>query len=302
MKKLDIAVLMGGVSAEREVSLVSGTKAADALESLGHTVRRIDVTRDLKQLIDDLTPAPDVCFNALHGTCGEDGVIQGILDWQELKYTHSGRLASAIAMSKPLTNQLAEAAGLDVAAHKLVLADDLLQGDLPLDFPFVVKPPAEGSSVGVHIILTEADLPALEVLSPDEIVMVEQFIPGRELTVAVKAGQALGVTEIVSDREFFDYTAKYTDGQASHYCPAQMPLDLEQKAMRQAEVMHDRLECKGLTRCDFRYDPKTERLVFLEINTQPGLTPISLAPEQADKLAGIDYPALCQWMVEEALA
>ena len=299
----DVAILMGGWSVEREVSLVSGAECAKALRELGHTVREIDVTRDLDALVAALKPRPDAVFNALHGQYGEDGRIQGLLDLMEIPYTHSGVLASALAMDKEAARGVFAAHRLRVPEGFVVRRDDLLRGDL-MEPPFVVKPVKEGSSIGVHIIrrgsnsLTESTVAAF-----DEAVLVEKYIPGRELTVAVMGDEPLAVTELRMDTGFFDYEAKYTEGGANHECPAKLPKDVYQATMNMALEAHRLLGCRGVSRADFRYDdtsgPGADGLALLEINTQPGMTPLSLVPEQA-RHRGMPFVELIGWILERA--
>jgi D-alanine-D-alanine ligase len=293
-----VAVLMGGFSAEREVSLVSGAECATALTAAGYDVRTVDVRRDVAWLVDQLDPAPDVVFNALHGQWGEDGTLQGLLDMLAIPYTHSGRVASALAMDKPLAIRLFRAAGLPTADHIVAEIDQIAAGPDPMARPYVVKPAREGSSVGVHIV-TEG------VNGPDYgdwtygTAMVEEFVDGRELTVSVMGGKALGVTELRPRTGFYDYEAKYTDGMTEHLCPAPIPDALTQRCMEIAETAHATLGCRGVTRSDFRFDPATGRLIIMEINTQPGMTPLSLVPEQARHM-GMSFEELVSWMVENA--
>ena len=292
-----VAVLMGGWSAEREVSLVSGAACANALKEAGYNVTPIDVQRDMGALMTRLYPKPNAVFNALHGRYGEDGCVQGLLDILAIPYTHSGLLASAIAMDKPTAKRLFALAGIPVAEHVLASPDEVLAGDL-LPRPYVVKPANEGSSVGVQIIRNGDNGPVInEGMAGESQMMVEAFIPGRELTVAVKGGKALAVTEVKTDRGFYDYDAKYVDGGSTHEVPAIIDKTVEAEVMRLAEIAHEVLGCRGVSRADFRCDG--ERLVILEVNTQPGMTPTSLVPEQAAHL-GISFPELVSWMVESA--
>ncbi len=292
-----VAVLMGGWSAEREVSLVSGAACANALKEAGYDVTPIDVQRDMGALMTRLYPKPNAVFNALHGRYGEDGCVQGLLDILAIPYTHSGLLASAIAMDKPTAKRLFALAGIPVAEHVLASPDEVLAGDL-LPRPYVVKPANEGSSVGVQIIRNGDNGPVInEGMAGESQMMVEAFIPGRELTVAVKGGKALAVTEVKTDRGFYDYDAKYVDGGSTHEVPAIIDKTVEAEVMRLAEIAHEVLGCRGVSRADFRCDG--ERLVILEVNTQPGMTPTSLVPEQAAHL-GISFPELVSWMVESA--
>ncbi len=292
-----VAVLMGGWSAEREVSLVSGAACANALKEAGYDVTPIDVQRDMGALMTRLYPKPNAVFNALHGRYGEDGCVQGLLDILAIPYTHSGLLASAIAMDKPMAKRLFALAGIPVAEHILASPEEVLAGDL-LPRPYVVKPANEGSSVGVQIIRNGDNGPVInEGMAGESQMMVEAFIPGRELTVVVKGGKALAVTEVKTDRGFYDYDAKYVDGGSTHDVPAIIDKTVEAEVMRLAEIAHEVLGCRGVSRADFRCDG--ERLVILEVNTQPGMTPTSLVPEQAAHL-GISFPELVSWMVENA--
>jgi D-alanine-D-alanine ligase len=302
-----VAVLMGGWSPEREVSLVSGKACAEGLREGGHTVIEYDVKRDLRALVDFLRPAagggPDVVFNALHGKYGEDGCIQGVLEIMKVPYTHSGVLASAIAMDKPMSRHVFTSIGIRVALGKVVERRTLASGD-PMPRPYVVKPLDQGSSVGVHIVREGDNLSAVEVAEAQfgERVLVEKFVPGRELTVAIMGDKAVAVTELRPRTRFYDYEAKYTDGVTEHLIPAPIPAEVYEKAKEWALMAHQALGCNGLSRADLRWDdskPGTEGLVVLELNTQPGMTPLSLAPEQA-KWAGISWPQLMTWMVEHA--
>ena len=283
-----VAVLMGGWSPEREVSLVSGKACAEGLRECGHEVLEYDVKRDLRALIDFLRPVggggPDVVFNALHGKYGEDGCIQGVLEVLAVPYTHSGVLPSAIAMDKPMARHVFTSLGLRVAQGKVIERHALASGD-PMPRPYVVKPIDQGSSVGVHIVREG-----------------EKFVPGRELTVAVMGDRAVAVTELRPRTRFYDYEAKYTDGITEHLVPAPIPEEVYELAKQWALTAHQALGCSGLTRADLRWDesrPGTSGLVILELNTQPGMTPLSLAPEQA-RWAGISWPELMTWMVDHA--
>jgi D-alanine-D-alanine ligase len=296
-------VLMGGWSAEREVSLVSGAACARALETLGYDVRSIDVTHDLQALLASLTPAPDVAFNALHGRWGEDGTIQALLDLLELPYTHSGLLASALAMNKPMAKRLFKLAGIPVVDGKVVPRERLLAGDV-MPRPYVVKPIAEGSSVGVHIVKHgDNALPFERGQWPyGEEVLVERYVPGRELTVTVMGEKTLAVTELRPDEGFYDYTHKYTGGRTAHLIPAPIPAAIAAACKDYALSAHKALGCRGVSRADFRYDDtggEPGEVFLLEINTQPGMTPLSLVPEQAAYL-GLSFAELVSWMVENA--
>lgn len=293
-----VAVLMGGWSAERDVSLVSGAACAKALQRAGYSVTAIDVQRDIGALLSRLFPHPDAVFNALHGRWGEDGCIQGLLDILGVPYTHSGLMASAMAMDKPLAKRLFRAAGIPVAEDKIVTRDEVLAGDVMAP-PYVVKPLNEGSSVGIHIVRAGAnELPFAHDSWPyGHTVMVERYIPGREFTVAVMGDRPLAVTEIMTDHEFYDYDAKYAAGGSTHQIPANVDKAVYDEAMRLAVVAHQTLGCRGVSRADFRFDGET--LYILEVNTQPGMTPTSLVPEQA-AYVGISFEELVTWMVEHA--
>lgn len=296
-----IVVLLGGVSSEREVSLVSGTAAAKALAGLGYDVTTVDVGADIAALVAALTPKPDAVFNMLHGRFGEDGCVQGLLELMGIPYTHSGVLASAIAMDKPSAKRIVSAAGVRVPKGRVVTKADLAAGD-PIARPYVLKPVAEGSTVGVRIIKDRDNAPAASDWTYGDAALAEEYIAGRELTVGVMGDRALGVTEIRFKGGIFDFTAKYTPGHAEHLLPAPVPAEIAEAAKRMALVAHQTIGCSGVSRSDFRYDdskPGTEGLYFLEINTQPGFTPISLVPEQAQR-EGISFPALCKWLVENA--
>ena len=304
--RLHVAVLMGGWSNEREVSLTSGAGIAAALRRIGHTVTEIDMDRDVALRLREI--APDVVFNALHGTPGEDGTVQGMLDLMGLKYTHSGLTASAIAIDKQLTKAILAPLGIRMPGGHVVKSASLHDGD-PLPRPYVLKPVNEGSSVGVAIVTDASNYGnpiARSAEGPwqqfDEL-LAEPFIAGKELTVAVLDGEALAVTELIPTQGFYDYDAKYTDGLTVHQCPADLPADVTRAAMDMALAAHNALGCKGATRSDFRYDPAQglAGLYLLEVNTQPGMTPLSLVPEQA-KHCGIDYDALVARIVASALA
>jgi len=305
MTPLHIAVLMGGWSAEREVSLASGAGVADALASLGHRVTRIDMGRDVAQQL--AAAAPDVVFNALHGTPGEDGTVQGMLDLMGLRYTHSGRVASVIAIDKQLTKLLLVPAGIPMPGGRIVRSEELFARD-PLPRPYVVKPVNEGSSVGVAIITeggNHGQPIARDSAGPwaefDEL-LAEPFIRGRELTTAVLGREALGVTELRPKSGFYDYNAKYTEGMTDHLYPAPVPDEIAQACERIALEAHRLLGCRGCSRADFRWDDEQgiDGLFLLEVNTQPGMTPLSLVPEQA-RHRGIGYAELCQRIIDEAM-
>jgi D-alanine-D-alanine ligase len=298
-----VAVLYGGISAEREVSLVTGRGVIAALGQAGYDVVPIEVGPNLSAVLAALDPKPDAVFNALHGRFGEDGTIQGVLDWLGIPYTHSGVRASSIAMDKVAAKTVFAAAGLPVAQHKVVDIGDLEAAD-PMPRPYVIKPQKEGSSVGVHILLNgdnrRAEIARGWTFGPTA--LTEEYIAGRELTVAVMGDRALAVTEIKSAHGFYDYEAKYAAGGSTHVIPAAVHPEIARQAMDVALAAHQALGCTGASRSDFRYDDtagEPGRLVLLEVNTQPGLTPTSLLPEQAAH-RGIDFPALCAWMVEAA--
>lgn len=298
-----VAVLYGGASAEREVSLVSGKACAAALYERGYEVQLIDVGRDVGALVKELTPPPDVVFNALHGRFGEDGTVQGVLELMGLKYTHSGLLASALAMDKAMAKKVFAAAGLPVAEGMTISREAMLAGD-PIPRPYVVKPVAEGSSVGVHLVLQDDS--AMPFTADDwpygEEVLVERFVPGRELTVSVMGERALAVTEIRPKDGFYDYKRKYTGGASEHLVPAPIAASAYEQAMTNALAAHRALGCRGVSRADFRYDDtagEPGEMILLEVNTQPGMTELSLVPEQAAYL-GIGFEDLVEWMVEEA--
>ncbi len=298
-----VAVLMGGWSAESEVSMVSGEACGKALRERGYDVSEIVVDRDVARTLVELDPRPDVVFNALHGRVGEDGCVQGLLNILDLPYTHSGLLASALAMDKPLAKRLFADVGIRCPEGVVADLETVLAGSV-MDPPYVVKPANEGSSVGVHIVFDGDNYPGL---SADEWsfgneVLVERYVPGRELTVAVMGERALAVTELRPHNGFYDYTAKYTEGKAVHTVPASLPPETYEEALRLSLLAHQTLGCRGVSRADLRYDDtqgEPGSLYLLEINTQPGMTPLSLVPEQAAHV-GIDFGALVSWMVEEA--
>jgi len=294
-----VAVLMGGWSAEREVSLVSGRACADALRSGGYSVTEIDMTRDLRVLLDSLDPLPDAVFNALHGRFGEDGTIQAVLNTLGIPYTHSGLLASALAMDKPLAISLFAAHGIRCPQGRIVEAANVMRTH-PLPPPYVIKPAREGSSVGVIIVREGDNGPSLENWAFGEI-LAEPYVAGRELTVAVMGEWALGVTELRPLQGFYDYEAKYTDGKTEHLCPAPVPAEIDALAREWALLAHRALGCRGVSRADFRWDDRagSDGLYLLEVNTQPGMTALSLVPEQAAQV-GMSFPELVGWMVENA--
>ena len=296
-----VAVLMGGLSAERKVSLVSGRECALALREAGYEVVEVDCGRDLALRLAEVKP--DVCFNALHGRFGEDGCVQGLLEWLGLPYTHSGVLASALAMDKVKTKEVYAAAGLPVV-QSVIATKEAVEAGHVLPPPYVVKPNNEGSSVGVYIVREGSNAPRMAASMPS-VVMVEAYAPGRELTTTVMGDRALGVTDILTDG-WYDYDAKYKPGGSRHECPATLPAEIEAACLDFALRAHAALGCRGVSRTDFRWDEarwQTEGglagLILLETNTQPGMTPTSLAPEQAAH-QGISFAAFCDWMVKDA--
>ena len=303
---LHVAVLLGGWSAEREVSLMSGKGISEALESLGHRVTRIDMDRDVATKLTEAKP--DIVFNALHGTPGEDGSVQGMLDLMGLKYTHSGMVTSVIAIDKVLTKQALVPHGIPMPGGRIVKSAEVFEGD-PLKRPYVLKPVNEGSSVGVAIVTDDGNYGnpiGRDVAGPwqeFEELLAEPYVRGRELTTAILGGRALGVTELKPKSGWYDYDAKYTDGMTEHVFPAQIPDAITEACKRLALEAHHLLGCRGASRSDFRWDDERgeDGLFLLEVNTQPGMTPLSLVPEQARHL-GISYPALVQMIIDEALA
>jgi D-alanine-D-alanine ligase len=299
----NIVVLMGGTSCEREVSLVSGAAVGAALAEAGYNTVTVDIGDDTGAVLAALVPAPDAIFNALHGRYGEDGCVQGLLELLHIPYTHSGVLASALAMDKPMAKRLFHTANIPCAEHVIARRDEVLSGDV-LPRPYVIKPLNEGSSVGVQIVLenTEPTILKGENWPFGDRVMVESYIPGRELTVAIMGDRALGVTELRTSDGFYDYAAKYTDGKTSHLVPAPLPPAIYQAAQDHALAAHAILGCRGVSRADLRYDDTKGdpgELYMLEVNTQPGMTPLSLVPELAE-YAGISFVELVSWMVENA--
>ncbi len=296
-----VAVVMGGWSAEREISLVTGNAVAQALVRLGHKVTVIDADHSLAAQLSEAKS--DIVFNALHGRWGEDGCVLGIFEIMGIPYTHSGVMASAIAMNKPLAVKLFRAAGIPCALHEIVTVEDLSDNE-PLPRPYVVKPPNEGSSIGVSIVREGDDSPEFGAMfdTPQTPVMVEQYIPGRELTCGILGDRALEVVELRPTRGFYDYEAKYQEGIAEHMLPAPVPEQVTVDAKRLALLAHQVLRCRGITRADFRYDDTEQDpgdLYLLEINTQPGMTPLSLVPEMAS-YEGMGFDELVGWMVEDA--
>ncbi len=291
-----VAVLMGGFSVEREVSLVSGAACARALREAGYTVSEVDCGPDLPAQLTALRP--DICFNALHGRWGEDGCVQGILEWLKIPYTHSGVMASAIAMDKARSKDVFRAAGLPVVDSVIATREAVEAGHV-MPAPYVVKPNNEGSSVGVYIVREGANAPRLAASMPPE-VMVEAYVAGRELTVTVMGDQALCVTDIVTDG-WYDFDAKYKPGGSRHVVPADLPESITAACLDYALRAHRALGCRGLSRTDLRWDEDKglAGLILLETNTQPGMTPTSLSPEQAAQ-AGMTFAQLCDWIVRDA--
>ena len=296
----EVAVLMGGLSAEREVSLSSGRACAQALREAGFAVTELMAEADLPLRLAALKSAgtPVVIFNALHGPLGEDGCVQGMLEWLGLPYTHSGVLASSLAMDKQRTKEIYRAAGLPVVESLIADAEAVEAGHV-MPPPYVVKPYNEGSSVGVYIVQPGSNAPRLAKTMPRR-VMVESYVPGREMTVAVMGDRPLCVTDIITDG-WYDYEAKYTAGGSHHILPAEIPAEIEAACLDYALRAHRALGCRGLSRTDFRWDEARglAGLIPLETNTQPGMTPTSLAPEQA-AYCGYSFPELCRWLVEDA--
>ena len=298
-----VAVLMGGWSAEREVSLWSGKACADAAERCGYRVTRVDVGRDIATVLTDLKP--DCALNVLHGRPGEDGTLQGLLEVIGIPYSHSGVMASSVAIQKDISKTLLKAAGVPVPGGMVVNRLEAAKKHL-LPTPYVIKPVAEGSSVGVFIVRDDHEHPPQELMRADwnlgETVLVEPFIPGKELTCAVMGDKALGVIEIVANTKFYDYEAKYTPGGSTHLLPAPVSDEVYKACQRLTLEAHRALGCRGVSRADFRYDdslPGTGGLACLEVNTQPGMAATSLVPELAAH-AGTTFEELVRWMIEDA--
>ncbi|MBD1203700.1 MAG: D-alanine--D-alanine ligase [Rhodobacteraceae bacterium] len=291
-----VAVLKGGLSAEREVSLVSGRECAKALREAGYEAVEVDCGLDLAARLTEISP--DVCFNALHGRWGEDGCVQGMLEWMRLPYTHSGVLASSLAMDKQKAKEAYRAAGLPIV-ESVVVAREAVEAGHVMPAPYVVKPVAEGSSVGVYIVHPGSNAPRLSAEMPAT-VMVEAYVPGRELTVSVLGDRALCVTDIITDG-WYDYDAKYKPGGSRHVVPAELPEEITEACLDYALRAHRALGCRGLSRTDFRWDEARglAGLILLETNTQPGMTPTSLSPEHAAQV-GMSFADLCRWIVEDA--
>ncbi len=296
-----VAMLMGGWSAERAISLLSGKACGDALEAEGYRVTRVDVERNIAEVLARLKP--DVAFNSLHGRPGEDGTIQGILEILRIPYTHSGVLASALAMDKPAAKVVMAAAGIPVPEGMVVSRAEAAKAHV-IKPPYVIKPPAEGSSVGVFIVQPDHAHPPQELSRPDwpygEQVLVERYVAGLELTCAVMGEEALGVIEIEPTTRFYDYESKYAPGGSRHILPARILPNVYQRARNLALAAHRALGCRGVSRADFRFDPRSDGdLVCLEVNTQPGMTEMSLVPELAAH-AGLSFGELVKWIVEDA--
>ena len=302
MAKKHVAVLMGGFSSERPISLSSGAACAEAIENLGYKVTKVDVGRDVASRLAELKP--DIAFNALHGIFGEDGRIQGILEFLQIPYTHSGVLASALAMDKGRAKIIAAANGVTVAPSRVMNRFEIGKNH-PIEPPYVIKPVYEGSSFGVVIVKVGQNTPPSEIEGPSwhygDDVIVEKYVAGRELTCAVLGGEALEVCEIVPDKEFqfYDFQSKYKPGGSKHVCPAPLSPNIYQNVQRMSVAAHQALGCRGVSRSDFRFDEEKGELVWLEINTQPGMTPTSLVPDMA-KVAGRSFGDLVEWMLEDA--
>ncbi|WP_455481614.1 D-alanine--D-alanine ligase [Bartonella sp. B35(2025)] len=302
MKDEHVAVLMGGISSERSVSLSSGTACADVLEAQGYRVSRVDVDSHIASVLAQLQP--DIAFNALHGSFGEDGRIQGILEYLKIPYTHSGVMASALAMDKGRAKIIVANVGVSVAPS-YVMSRFAVGRSHPMEPPYVIKPVSEGSSFGIVIVESHESLPPRHIVGAEWVyadeVMVEKYIPGRELTCAVLGNEALDVCEILPDQrfQFYDYNSKYKSDGSLHICPAQLSSNIYQKVQRMSLAAHQAIGCRGVSRSDFRFDEETGELVWLEINTQPGMTSTSLFPDIA-KASGHTYGDIIQWMVEDA--
>ncbi len=302
MKDEHIAVLMGGFSSERSVSLSSGAACADVLEAQGYRVSRIDVDGHIASILEQLQP--DIVFNALHGPFGEDGRIQGILEYLKIPYTHSGVMASALAIDKGRAKIIVASVGVSVAPSRVMNRFDVGRAH-PLEPPYVIKPVCEGSSFGVVIVQRNESAPPHNILEGEWVyadeVIVEKYIPGRELTCAVLGNEVLDVCEILPDQnfQFYNYDSKYKIGGSLHICPAQLSSNIYQNVQRMSLAAHQAIGCRGVSRSDFRFDEETGELVWLEINTQPGMTPTSLVPDIA-KVSGRTYGDIVQWMVEDA--
>lgn len=298
MMSKKVLVLMGGFSHEREVSLVSGKGVADALRTKGFEVVEYDLQNGWDFVETLKNEKPDVVFNALHGNWGEDGEIQGFLDVLQIPYTHSGMRSSLLGMDKDITKYLARSCGIKVALSEKIKVKDFWNNGTMITMPYVLKPISDGSSVGVYIILNKEDLGQVHYDDENMEIMVEKYIAGKELTISCINGKAYAVTEISPKVEFYDYEAKYTDGVTEHILPAEIPEEVAEKCKRWAERLHKKLGCKTVSRIDVRYNEE-DGPVLLEINTHPGMTPLSLVPEQA-KHVGISYADLCEMLVNSA--
>ncbi|MFV0625812.1 MAG: D-alanine--D-alanine ligase [Alphaproteobacteria bacterium] len=296
MKK--VLVVMGGHSSEREVSLVTGKSVSEALRQEGYSVVEHDLINGFDFSVVLSFNRPDVVFNALHGKFGEDGSIQGFLDILQIPYTHSNTTASAIGMNKEFTKEIAKTVGIKLANSEKMTTKDFLSKGTNIEIPYVIKPVSEGSSVGVHIVKKTEDLKNIYLQDNDQEIMIEKFIEGKELTCMVLNGKAHVVTELIAGNEFYDYQAKYTSGMTQHILPAQISKKVTKQIKEYAEKIHIALGCNVVSRSDFRYNEK-DGVIFLEINTNPGMTPLSLVPEQA-KYIGISYGELCKTLVENA--
>lgn len=299
-KNTKVLLLCGGWNSESKVSMVSGERVEKSLQAQGYDYKKLIVSRDIKELLSALNPKPDVVFNILHGQWGEDGHIQAILDIEGVKYTHSGMLASTVAMDKPLSKLLCKNAGVPCAEDLLLPIEDVKKRH-PMKPPYVVKPAAEGSTVGVYIV-KEGDAPLGDKVTEWTygLAMVERYIPGVELTAAVMGDRTLDVLEATTAMEFFTYDAKYAPGGSEHILPARIPADVREKIMDYALRAHNALGCQGITRSDFRYNPENGEICYLETNTQPGFTYTSMYPDIAEYV-GIPFDKLVHWMIEDAL-
>ncbi len=300
---MKVLLLKGGFSSEREISLITADSCLLALKELGHDVVEYDLTRDIKDFIICIErEKPHVVFNALHGKWGEDGCIQGVLNIMGVPYTHSNVCASSVAMDKDMTKKIARSISMDLAKSITIKAKEITKEHM-LPIPYVIKPACDGSSCGIYIVTEQSQNPKTiaQDYDPEEIIMLEEYIQGRELTVGVLNGQALAVTEIKSDtHEFFDFKAKYTKGEAEYILPAQLDQDIYEQALHMAQRLHNELNCTGVTRTDFRYDEENKRLVMLELNNQPGMTSLSLVPKQAEYV-NIPFSELIKIIIDTAL-
>ncbi len=294
-----VALLMGGISTEKEVSISSGMAALEALKSLGYRVTAIDMGRDIASMLAEIKP--DVVFNALHGSYGEDGSLPGLLEIMGISYTHSGVASSAIAMDKIISKALFRYHNIKTIPDMIIHKNDNIKTD-PMERPYVIKPICEGSSVGVHLIFKEDDFNFCDYkFDYGDRVMIEKYIPGREIQVAILGNKAIGAIELIPKGRFYDYEAKYTDGMTTHVMPAPMTHAANEKVLRLAKAAHDAIGCKGISRVDFRYDEEGDREFYiLEVNTHPGMTPLSLVPEIANYY-GMNFTQFVESLIEEAL-